>query len=103
MGGDLGDGPPKFEVGTAHASVPSNILRSVVIGCEAKYKLTKKCQGRIFCSEVKALVKKRVIYVIYIYIYKISGSRDREKTDKIESRTKKRFSEILGLKMESFS
>jgi len=39
----LGDGPPtKFEVGTAHASVPLNILRITVIGCEAKIELTEK-------------------------------------------------------------
>jgi len=41
MGGDLGGdcggrSTPKFEVGMAHASIPLNILRSNVIGCEAK-------------------------------------------------------------------
>jgi len=47
--GTGGTVPLKFEVGTAHASVPPNILRSTVFGCEAKYELTKKrCQGGIY-------------------------------------------------------
>jgi len=63
-----------------------NILRSTVIGCEAKYELTKKrCQGGIFVLKSRFLVKKRVIYVIY----QISDSRDRQKTDKIEPMTLK--------------
>ena len=41
------------------------------------------------------LVKKRVIY-------QISDTRDREKTDKIESMTKKRSSEMLGRKTGFF-
>src|SRR6218665_1586851 len=45
-GGDLGrtgGRPPKFEVGERpmHPSLP-NISRTTVIGCEAKYELTKK-------------------------------------------------------------
>jgi len=44
MGGDLGGwgrSPPKFEVGDGPCIRPSNILRSSVIECEAKYELTK--------------------------------------------------------------
>ena len=43
-GGDLGgmgDGAPKFEVGGRPYIRPPNILRTSVIGCEAKYELTK--------------------------------------------------------------
>jgi len=46
MGGDLGmlgDDPQKtFEVGDGPCIRPPNILRSTVMGCEAKYELTKK-------------------------------------------------------------
>ena|SRR6218665_173962 len=51
MGGDLGrtggPSPKDLRWGTAHVSAPSpNILRSTVMGCEAKYELIKKrCQG----------------------------------------------------------
>jgi len=45
----LGNGTPKFEVGTAHASVPQNILRSSVKGCAGKYEVTKKGEMEEFC------------------------------------------------------
>ena len=69
MGGDLGglgDAPPKFEVGTVHASAP-NILRSSVIGSVGKYEQTKKGvkvpQGGHF-SEIEVFsVKNRVTYI----------------------------------------
>ena|SRR6218665_2388871 len=98
MGGDLwglGDGVPKFEVGTAHSSVPSNILRSTVIGCESKYKLIKKASKRISCSEIEdfGLEKGHILILFfksYIYIrFQVSDSRDRQKTDKIKSMTEK--------------
>jgi len=74
MGGDLGglgggqkmwgggDGP-KFEVeGTAHASVPPNILRSTVIECEANNELSKKgAKEEFIVHKWRFLVKKRVI------------------------------------------
>jgi len=45
--GDLrgtgGTVPQKFEVGTAHALVRPNILRSSVVGCAWKYEQSKKC------------------------------------------------------------
>jgi len=41
MGG-LGDGPPKFEVGQPMHPSPQYFEKYSVIGCEAKYKLTKK-------------------------------------------------------------
>ena len=71
MGGDLGGTggtvPPKFEVGGGPCVHPSNILRSTVMGCEAKYKLTKKrCQGGIVLYAIEAFgQEKEVIYVIY--------------------------------------
>src|SRR6218665_2720868 len=38
LGGDWGDGPPKFEVGGRHMHPsPPNILRSSVVGCARKY------------------------------------------------------------------
>ena len=76
--------------GTAHAPISPNILRSTVIGCEAKYKLTKKVSRRNFC--VLKSNKERVRYVIY----QISDSRDREKTDKIESMTRKEVVRNFG-------
>ena len=52
--GGLGDGPPKFEVGTAHASAPPNILRSSVVGCAGKYEKSYKncfsCEERVICD-----------------------------------------------------
>ena len=70
-------------------SVP-NILISTDIGSEANYELTKKGVKEEFC--VLKSVKKRVVYVIH----QISGSRDREKTDKIESMTKKKVVRNFG-------
>src|SRR6218665_2606059 len=57
MGGDLegdwGDGPPKCQVGEGSCIHP-NILRStVIIGCVAKYELTKKVSWGNFCSEIE--------------------------------------------------
>ena len=59
---------------------PPNILRSTVIGCEAKYELAKKrCQGGMLFSEIKVFgQEKGVMYVIY----QISDCRDRKKTEK---------------------
>jgi len=56
--GHLGDGPSKtFEEGNGPCIRLPNILRSTVIGCEAKYELIKK-----------------------MVIYQSSDSRDRQKT-----------------------
>src|SRR6218665_3950939 len=97
MGGDLegtGERSPKFEVGNGPCIRPPNIFRSSVTASVAKYELTKKrCQRGNVCSEIEVFIKKRVIYVIY----EISDSRDRQKTDKIWSMTKKRSSEIFGV------
>jgi len=58
--GGLGGRPPnKFEVGERPIRSP-NILRSTVIGCEAKYELTKKrSQGEIFCSEIEVFGQEK--------------------------------------------
>jgi len=55
MDGDLGGNVHETALrtlrwGTSHASVPTNISRSTVIGREAKFELTKKgSQGGFFC------------------------------------------------------
>ena len=52
---------------TAQASVPPNILRSSVIGCVAKYELTKKrCYEGMFCSEIEVFRKEKghICYII---------------------------------------
>jgi len=54
LGGTGGTVLPQFEVGDGPCIRPPNILisRPTVIGCEAKYELSKKrSQGGIFCSE----------------------------------------------------
>ena len=80
MGGDLGGlgtRPPKFEVGDGPCIDP-HILRSTVIGSEAKHEVTeKRCKEEYYCLKSRFLVKKRgVIYVIY----KISDCRDKRQT-----------------------
>ena len=81
MGGDLGglgDGPPKFGVGTANASVSPNISRSSVIGCVWKYELSKKrCHEEIFCSEIEVFRKQKGHKNV---IYQISDSKEGQKT-----------------------
>src|SRR6218665_2663574 len=64
---DWGTVPPKFEVRGRPMHPSPNILRSTVIGCEAKYELTKKrCQGGIFLSGIEVCgQEKGVMYVIY--------------------------------------
>ena len=71
--GNWGDGFPKIWNGDGPCIRPPNILRSTVIGCEAKYELTKKrCQWGIFFSEIEKLKLKfwsrkwESYYVIYI-------------------------------------
>src|SRR6218665_3117001 len=69
MGGDLGGlggrPPKKFEVGDGPCIRPLQFLRSTVMGCEAKYELTKRCQGGIFLSEIEVFCQEKgIIYVI---------------------------------------
>ena len=83
-GGDLGGDGLQIWGGDIPCIRPPNILRSTVIGCEAKYELTKKSlKEEFFVLKSWFLVKKRVIYVMY----QISDSRDRQKTDRLESIT----------------
>src|SRR6218665_3048418 len=60
---------------------PPNILRSTVMGCKAKYEMTKKrCQGAIFLSEIEVFgQEKGVIYVIYQISDKIESEKGRQK------------------------
>jgi len=54
-----------------------------VIGCQAKYELTKKrSQGGIFCSEIEVFGQEKGHICL---IYQISDNRDRQKTEKTES------------------
>src|SRR6218665_182053 len=72
-----GRSPNTFEMGDGTGSCPPNIFEKyTVIGCEAKYELTKKrCQGGFFLKS-RFLVKKT------LEKGRISDSRDRQKTDK---------------------
>jgi len=57
MGGDLGRTggtvPQNLRWGDGPCILPPNILRSTVIGCEAKYELTKKGVKEEFLSEME--------------------------------------------------
>ena len=81
-GGDLewGQSPQNLRRGNGPCIRLPNILRSTVIGCEAKYELTKKGVMEEYFSEIEAFGKEtshiRVIYVIYIRFQTV-------KTDKI--------------------
>jgi len=58
-----------------------DILRSTVIGCEAKYELTRKgLKEELFVLKSMRLVKKRVIIrVIHaIHVYQISETVERQ-------------------------
>ena len=74
MGG-LGDGPPKFEVGQPMHPSPQYFEKYSVIGCEAKYKLTKKVSRRnIFLSEIEAFgqeKKKRGGHICYVSDFRL--------------------------------
>ena len=68
LGGDLGGTggtPPKFEVGDGPCIRPPNILRSTIMGSEAKYELTKKrCQGGIFLSEIEVFGQEKGVNML---------------------------------------
>jgi len=54
----MGGSPQNLRRGTAHASVPP-IFREV-IGCVAKYELTKKrCDGGTFRSEIEVICQEK--------------------------------------------
>ena len=86
MGGGLEGSLQNLRWGTAHAFVLQYFEKYSVIGCAAKYELTKNmCHKGMFCCETEVFVKKRVIYC-----NEISESRDghdRQKIDKIRSMT----------------
>ena len=97
MDGDLrgtgGTIPSKFEVGTAHAFVPPNILRSSVCPLRVKARSEyKKVSSRNYFLKQGFFPWTRVIYDI-----------TRNKIGKIWktwSMTKKRLSEIFGVKLK---
>src|SRR6218665_3598443 len=67
-----------------------NLLRSTVMGCEAKYELTKKrCQGGIFWSEIEVFGEEKWGHICYIADFR-------------QNRVLKRSSEISGGKMDFF-
>ena len=80
-GGDLagtgGTVPKKiWGEGTAHASVPLNILRSSVVGCARKYEQSEKGVIKEFFSEiVVVLVRKGSFKTFNIVRYGKSGER----------------------------
>ena len=76
-----------------------NIWRSSVIRWVWKYELSKKGVTMEILSEAEVfLVKKRVILVIF----QISESKERQKTDKIRSMTKKSHQKYWALKWKFF-
>ena len=56
-----GGGPQKFEVGDGPCIRPPTILRTTIIGCEAKYKLPKRrFSGGISSGEIEVFGRKRI-------------------------------------------
>ena len=76
-----GDGPPKFEMGDGPC-IRLNILRSTVIGCEAKYELIKKgLKEEFLVLKSRFLVKKRVICITCMYIRFQAVEIDKSRVD----------------------
>ena len=89
---DWGTVPPKFEIGTAHAFVPPNILRSSVVRCARKYERVKKGVFLVRKGSCTTFIRAKI-------------RKTREKRGKIRrtwSMTKKRSSEIFCAKMGIF-
>src|SRR6218665_1242152 len=92
---------PKFEVwgvGDGPCIRPLIFLRSTVIGCEEKYKMSKKYVNKEVFSRFWL---RNGSYNVIIILYQISHSRDRER-DKIESKTEKGRQKYFPGKMEFF-
>ena len=90
-GRDLGGAaPPKFEVGeTAHASVPTNILRSSVVGRARKYEQSKKGVVKEFFSEIVVFLVKKGSYTTFNRVKIRRIWKKKGKIRKIWSMTKK--------------
>src|SRR6218665_3398603 len=102
MGGDLGGTGGTVPQNLRWMGGPCirhpNILRSPVIGYEAKYELTKKmCDGGIFCCEIEVFVQEKGSFMLYIRFKTVET--DKRQTTYSRS-LKKRSSEIMGGKME---
>ena len=67
LGGDWGDGPPKFEVGTAHALVPP-IFRKVVLS-DARERMNRAKNGLImeFFSEIVVFLVVKGSYMTFYH------------------------------------
>jgi len=65
-----------------------NVSRSSVIGCEAKYELSKKkVSRRNFCSVIQVFDQERDYIIIR---FETADTGHRQKTEKIQSMTKNR-------------
>ena len=85
-----------YEVGDGPCIRSPNISRSSVIGCVSKHELIKKgvMEEFLLFWNRGFYQEKGVIYVVY----RISDSRDRQKTDKIQ----KSHQKLLALKWKCF-
>ena len=73
---------PKFEVGDGPCIRHPNVLRSIVIGCEAKYELTKKSLklGGIFCCEIEVFGQEKghiMLYIRFQTVYRQKKTQNR--------------------------
>src|SRR6218665_2052981 len=86
MGGDLGRTggtvAQNLRWGDGPRIRPPNILRSTVIGCEAKYELIKKgLKEEFLVLKSRFLVKKRVICITCMYIRFQAVEIDKSRVD----------------------
>ena len=92
--GNEGDGPSKCEVGEGQFIRSPNILRSIVIGCEAKYEVPKKGFKEEF-SVLKSrflLNKKAHVRAIIYVMYEITDNIDRQnRQDRVDQRRSQEF------------
>ena len=100
VGGDLwgtgGQCPKKFEVGTTHASVSPNISRTTVIGCDAKYELTKRMVFRTNLEwwNISFWWKKGKLLLYFRF--------QTAETGKVQRMTKKRSTEFFRNSFRTF-
>ena len=82
--GTGGTVPPKFEVGTAHASVPRPIFLEIVfVGCARKHEQSKKrCHQRILFWNTGFSREERVIYDIKHSKDMENLNKDRKKSER---------------------
>ena len=95
MGADTGRTVPrKFEVGDGPCIRPPNILRSTVIGCDAKYELTKKVSRRNFVFWNRS---RKGSYMLYIRFQTV----ETEKVRKVSILRPKMSDDLIFLVIDS--